>query len=96
MRSVTTTGREKRTNPFVDVSYRDIVRDAPEVISRIYSAAGIGLDATAIRAMQDWETANRQHKHGEHRYALADFGITESETADVFAAYSARFAEYLG
>jgi hypothetical protein len=86
----------ERTNPFVDVSYRDIVRDAPEVISRIYSAAGIGLDATAIRAMQDWETANRQHKHGEHRYALADFGITESETADVFAAYSARFAEYLG
>ncbi len=46
--------------------------------------------------MQVWETANRQHKHGEHRYALADFGITESETADVFAAYSARFAEYLG
>jgi hypothetical protein len=83
------------TNALVDVSYRDIVRDAPTVIRRVYAAAGIPLDATAMRTMQDWEAANRQHKHGEHRYALGDFGITESEAADVFAAYSARFAEYL-
>ena len=50
---------------------------------------------TRTQAMQEWETSNRQHKHGQHRYALADFGIAEAEVAGVFAAYSARFAQYL-
>jgi hypothetical protein len=85
----------ERTNAFIDVPYQDIVRDAPAVIARCYAAAGIELDAASMSAMRDWESANRQHKHGEHRYALADFGITESEVADVFAAYSSRFAAYL-
>ena len=85
----------ERTNNFLDVPYQDIVRDAPAVIRKCYEAAGIALDADSTRAMQEWEASNRQHKHGEHRYALADFGITESEVAEVFAAYSARFAQYL-
>ena len=74
----------KKTNAFVDVPYQDVVRDAPGVIRKCYEAAGIPLDATAMQAMQAWEASNRQHKHGAHRYALADFGITESEVAGVF------------
>ena len=85
----------ERTNNFLDVPYQDIVRDAPAVIRKCYAAAGIALDADSTRAMQEWETSNRQHKHGEHRYALADFGIAEAEVAEVFGAYSARFAQYL-
>jgi hypothetical protein len=85
----------EKTNAFVDVPYMDVVRDAPGVISKCYEAAGIPLDATTMQAMQAWEASNRQHKHGEHRYALADFGITESEVTGVFAAYSERFAQYL-
>ncbi len=85
----------EQTNAFVDVPYQDILRDAPGVIRKCYAAAGIALDESSARAMEQWETSNQQHKHGAHRYALSEFGITESEVAEVFAAYSARFAQYL-
>jgi len=85
----------ERTNRFVDVAYPDIVRDAPAVIHRAYAAAGIPLRAEALSAMQAWNASNQQHKHGQHRYALTDFGISEAEVADAFGNYSTRFADYL-
>jgi hypothetical protein len=80
---------------FVDIPYQDIVRDAPLVVRRCYEAAGIPLTHAAIAAMQQWEAGNEQHKHGQHRYQLADFGLAETEVTNAFSMYSARFAAYL-
>lgn len=82
-------------HPFVDLDYRRIVNDAPRVIAECYAAAQIPLDATGLAAMQAWEAANAQHKHGQHRYTLAGYGITTDDIRAAFADYSARFRNYL-
>ena len=79
----------------IDVSYKQIVRDAPDVIRRAYAAAGLPLDEARLRAMRAWDTANEQHKHGQHRYLLSDFGLTESDVARTFREYTNRFESYL-
>ena len=48
-----------------------------------------------MRAMLDWESGNAQHKHGQHRYALEDYGISRVAIKSVFKDYSARYAQYL-
>jgi len=85
----------ERTNAFVDVSYHDIVHDAPAVIQRIYAASGNELSPDAVEAMRGWEAANAQHKHGQHRYSLGDFGLSAAAVAEVFEEYARRFASYL-
>lgn len=85
---------EKR-HTFVDVSYGEIVRDAPGVIGRIYRAAGLPLTDEAVIAMRDWEVSNAQHKHGSHRYAFADFDLDEAGIAEATRPYAERFADYL-
>lgn len=80
---------------FVDVSYLDVVRNAADVIASVYRAAGLELSTDALQRMQEWEASNAQHKHGEHRYDLADYGLHEQQVAAAFADYDARFARFL-
>jgi hypothetical protein len=85
----------ENTNRFVDVSYQEVVHDAAAVIRRGYAAAGLELDETRLQAMRDWDATNEQHKHGRHKYSLADFGLSAAEVAAVFKTYTTRFADYL-
>ena len=85
----------ERSNRFVDVPYPQIVDDASAVIRRSYAAAGITLGDGSLAAMQQWQASNRQHKHGQHRYALSDFGLTAPEVDAVFHGYTTRFAGFL-
>lgn len=80
---------------FVDVSYATIVRDAARVIAQCYAAAGLPLSQTSLAAMQAWQAGNEQHKHGQHRYELADFGLTQADVDSVFGDYAAQYARYL-
>lgn len=80
---------------FVDLSYRDIVGDAPAAIARCYAAAGLPLPDSSLHAMRQWEARNSQHKHGQHRYALADFGLSDDDVVRVFGEYRVRYAAYL-
>jgi hypothetical protein len=85
----------ERSHRFFDVPYQDIVADAPTVIARCYAAAGLPLEDSSLAAMREWESRNEQHKHGRHRYELADFGLTPADVTRVFSPYCARFAEFL-
>ena len=80
---------------FVDLAYGDIVHNARAAIARCYAAATLTISAASMAAMLAWEEANAQHKHGQHRYNLRDFGLAEAEVLDAFRDYTARFAQYL-
>lgn len=80
---------------FIDLPYQDIVSDAAAVIARCYAAAGLSLAGPSLEAMRRWEVQNEQHKHGRHRYELADFGLRGDDVAEVFGPYTTRFAEFL-
>ncbi len=92
---LTDRARLEGQHPFVDLPYAAVVQDAEQAIKRCYAAAGLAISAASMAAMQSWETANAQHKHGQHRYALSDFGITAAEVSDAFSNYTTRFSQYL-
>ncbi len=77
---------------FVDVQYSEVMADPIPSIRRIYERVGVPLTPAAESAMRAWTTQNPQHRHGKHRYALDDFGLTEAQVEDAFSAYRTRFA----
>lgn len=68
----------------LQVAYRDLVAQPLEVVAAAYAHAGRTLTDEARRSMQRWLDDNAQHKHGQHRYALADFGLSSDDVAEAF------------
>jgi hypothetical protein len=76
---------------FVDVDYRELRRDPLAVMERLCGELGLSW-SPAIRArLETWLGTNRQHKHGIHRYAAEDFGLSSAGIAERFAGYRERF-----
>lgn len=82
-------GREGRG--FVDVHYRDLVRDPIGTVERLCSQLGLPWSEDAREHLTEWLANNRQHKYGVHRYAAEDFGISAGSIAEQFASYRQRF-----
>jgi hypothetical protein len=76
---------------FIDVSYYDLIKDPIPQVARIYEAAGAALTPEARDAMEASRKVNKQHKYGQHKYSLADFGMTEDDVESRIAPYRARF-----
>jgi hypothetical protein len=76
----------------MDVNFADIAGDPMPLITSIYQDRGLTLTAEARTAMQNWE---QTHPPGDHRYALADYGITRGDIASAFSRYLAHFPTYL-
>ncbi|MDQ4070313.1 MAG: sulfotransferase [Actinomycetota bacterium] len=81
---------------FVDVPYRELVRDPISVVRTVYEQRGRALEEEAEERMRRWARENPQHKHGPHRYALADFGLTTDQVDAAFAPYMERFGPLAG
>ncbi len=62
-----------------DIQYADITADWETAINGVYDFLGMQLTNAARKGMQAWLEKNRQHRHGAHRYSLADFGLAEGE-----------------
>jgi hypothetical protein len=77
---------------FLDVSYYDLMADPMTQVQRIYDFIGRPLDQAVRARMEASRRANRQHKHGEHRYRLEDFGLARDRVEAGFAAYRERHA----
>ena len=74
----------------VDVLHDAFVADPLGEVRRIH--AHLGLDATeGDAALTAHARANPKDKHGRHDYGLAEFGLTEGQVLDRFAAYVDRF-----
>jgi hypothetical protein len=76
---------------FVDVHYRDFVRDPVGTVGAIYGHFGESLSAEAEAAMHAHLASHPKGKHGSHTYTLDDFSLDERAVRDRFAAYVERF-----
>ncbi|MBN9621221.1 MAG: sulfotransferase, partial [Actinobacteria bacterium] len=77
---------------FVDVQYRDLVRDAVGTVQRVYRHFGLPWTAAVRDAVTAEDRASRSGARApSHRYALADFGLTPEAVDDRFAEYVARY-----
>jgi hypothetical protein len=76
---------------FVDVSYRQFVKDPLAVAERVYAEFHLELAPRTIDAMRKHIAEHPQNKHGTHKYTLADYGLDAETVKRRFAAYTERF-----
>ena len=83
----------RRAGPdrFVDVLYRDLLRNPLAQLERIYRHADIPFTAAARSAAACAAQRNPQHRHGKHVYDAAHFGLDGAAVGDGFASYRARY-----
>ncbi|MGE0830926.1 MAG: sulfotransferase [Hyphomonadaceae bacterium] len=74
-----------------DVQYEQIRQDPMPVIREFYDRAGHELTPDSEQRMLRYEAENEQGKHGEHRYSLEQFGLSEKHIEENFGEYIRRF-----
>lgn len=75
-----------------DVQYADISKNWQASMQGIYDFLGYPLTDETKTAMQDWlERSKQQHKHGAHKYSLADFGLDTEEVDQALMFYREKF-----
>ena len=60
---------------FLDVQYADLTGDPIGTVQRIYDHHGYAYLDEFEERMKQWLADNRQHKHGQHRYSLEEYGL---------------------
>lgn len=80
------------TECFFDIAYADLTAEPLVAVERLYEFLGWPLTSVARDSMQRFLSANPRHKHGTHRYGLADFGLDRAIETRRFARYCERFA----
>lgn len=83
--------RQARSSQILDVVQRDFHGDPMGTIERIYAFAGLELTPQVRAAMEERNAEAPELSHGEHRYAVADFGMTEEAIRERFGDYVSRF-----
>jgi len=75
-----------------DILYADITADWEAAMAGIYAFLDMPFTAQARAGMQGWLAENGQHKHGAHKYSLAQFGLDGATVDARLAFYRERFA----
>ncbi|MEH6549803.1 MAG: sulfotransferase [Pseudomonadales bacterium] len=75
-----------------DLLYADISSDWKTAMIGVYQFLDLPPTEQAMTAMESWLAVNAQHKHGAHKYDLADFGLDAQEQEQRFAFYRERYA----
>jgi hypothetical protein len=76
---------------FLDISYHDVMANPVRTVERIYRRFGLEMSEAHRSAIATWLAQNPQTKHGVHRYAMDEFGLSREATNRQFADYLDRF-----
>ena len=76
---------------FVDVGYRQFVKDPMASVEKIYGAFRLDLAPRTVDAMRRHIADHPQNKHGTHTYTLADYGLTVEKVTTRLSRYIERF-----
>jgi len=80
--------RKARTGAvFLDVPYRDLVRDPLGELRRVYESAGVAFTEAAEDAATAALTRNPKHRYGRHVYSPKDFGCDNRALDEAFGFY---------
>ena len=76
---------------FLDVDYRELVREPLAVVRKIYDHFGIDWCPEAAERMSDFLSRNPKDKHGKHSYTLEQFGLDRAQEEERYRTYAERF-----
>jgi len=74
-----------------DVYYDDLVKDPIGTVRAIRELYELSFEPEYEQRLRAFLRDNPQHKHGAHRYAASDFGLTDDEIAARLSRYLAAF-----
>jgi len=78
---------------FVDVWFRDAMKDPIAEIERAYGVFGIEMTPEARAGMEQWRKDNPRDNRPPHEYSLAEYGLSEEGIKAAFAEYRAQYIE---
>jgi hypothetical protein len=73
------------------VSYYDMLKNPIEKMQQIYAFVDLSFDDETVRSLQAVDQENKQNKYGVHKYALADFNLTNADIETAFETYRTTF-----
>jgi hypothetical protein len=85
------TFREKNPGVIYDVFYESLVSDPIGTVRGIYSHFGLPWTEGYESTLKNYIQGNKKGKHGKHRYAASDYGLTEAEIAERMKFYIDNF-----
>ncbi|MCY4566400.1 MAG: sulfotransferase [Gammaproteobacteria bacterium] len=80
---------------FLDIAYRDLVRDPVGTVRRIYDRFDLPWTAALDERLKSHINRRRSTGHGKHIYDPAEFDIDALNLPDRFPEYRARFGDLL-
>ena len=78
-----------------DLRFKDIVADPVSAVRGVYAHADMDFTSETEAAVAGWWAANPSDKHGQHKYELADYGLTREQVESVYADYITTYGNYL-
>jgi len=78
---------------FVDIWFRDAMKDPIGEIERAYGIFGIEMTEAARAGMEQWRVDNPRDNRPPHQYTLEEYGLTEEGIKAAFADYRAAYIE---
>jgi len=88
----------RKSNPQVqvlDLAFRDLISDPVAEVRKVYEHADIPFSQETEQAVVRWWREHPSDKHGQHRYELADYGLTREQVESVYADYISAYEAYL-
>ena len=79
----------------LDLRFKDLIADPAAEVHKVYVHADIEFTEETEEAVSRWWREHPADKHGQHRYELADYGLTHEMVEAVYADYIAAYADYL-
>ena len=76
---------------FYDMLYANLSKNPIDAIHQMYAHFGLTLTNRAEQNMKEFLKNNPKHKHGEHRYSLSHYGLSETKISSHFKAYMHRY-----
>jgi hypothetical protein len=88
----------RKANPQIrvlDLRFKDIVANPVAAVRQVYDHAGMDFTIETKQAVSQWWAANPSDKHGQHKYELADYGLTREQVEVVYADYIETYGAFL-
>jgi sulfotransferase family protein len=82
--------QQKHPQQFLDLDYRQLIKEPDAAIARLFDFIGIPLLPQTAAALQQWRQQNRRSQRAAHQYDLAEFGLDEAGVRAAFADYYPR------
>ena len=83
--------RKRVPERFVDVGYKDLLKQPLEQAAHVFNAAGIAVAEEDKNEWQGWLDGNKRGNRPKHVYSLDEFGISEGRLAKDFAFYTDEY-----